>query len=440
MIIIKNFTLLLFLYLNLVTNIAATQDLESLDPSSPLVTAVRACVSETHFNLQMAEENDFPASGLYSFGRDIRNTNSVTQVSSPSYEQHLRKDQELLSGAKRKISRVEKIATKTRAKLKTNAAKKMLEKIVTESSFSLSDIEATLVQLSTNLSSNYPKDIIAIELHQRFQNASSNAFSVLINYITPEIVAGSTEEQADFKVLCKDFYKVTSIIDDCTDESLFFDAIRSHLNKCYDFIPPNTNNLIRRTTVLQHINSLGQYIIRITDDGDDLAVNDAVLELTNYYFKALQLWFVDRTHPDMRSYVFNSLSNRLVYFMDCAPNIFQFCEKHSKKEIESEFQKRSWQSWLQSSQSIWVDPKGCISVRLKTQNNQFTVGFLAENPYRLGALDEQILGDRRTEMLKGAYYKGVPLFIPASLDDQNTPYWRTPKQQLLMDNSHGNTL
>jgi len=440
MIIIKNFTLLLFLYLNLVTNIAATQDLESLDPSSPLVTAVRACVSETHFNLQMAEENDFPASGLYSFGRDIRNTNSVTQVSSPSYEQHLRKDQELLSGAKRKISRVEKIATKTRAKLKTNAAKKILEKIVTESSFSLSDIEAALVQLSINLSSNYPKDIIAIELHQRFQKASSNAISILVDYITPEIVAGSTEEQADFKVLCKDFYKVTSIIDDYTDESLFFDAIRSQLNKCYDFILPNTNNLISRATVLQRINSLGQYIIRITDDGDDLAVNDAVLELTNYYFKALQLWFVDRTHPDMRSYVFNSLSNRLVYFMDCAPNIFHFCEKHSKNEIESEFQKRSWQSWLQSSQSIWVDPKGCISVRLKTKNTQFTVGFLAENPYRLGALDTQILGDRRTEMLKSTYCKEIPLFIPASLDDQNTPYWRTPKQQLLMDDSHGNTL
>ena len=440
MIIIKKFTLLLFLYLNLITGIIATGDLGSLDSSLPLVTAVRTCESEIHLNLQMTEENDSPASEQYSFGRNVRNTSSSIQVSELSYEQHLEKDRELLNNAKRKIARVEKIATKTLTKLKTNAAKKILEKIVTESSFSLSDIETTLSQPNINLSLNYPKDIIAIELHRRFQNASGNAFKILFGYITPGIVAGSTEEQTDFKELCKAFYKVASLIDECIDESLFFDAIRSQLNKCYDFIPPDTKNLISRATVLQHINSLGQYIIGITDDGDDLAVSYGVLELTNRYFKALQLWFVDRTHPDMRSYVFNSLPNRLVYFMDCAPNIFQFCEKHSKKEIESEFQKRSWQSWLQPSQSIWVDPEGCISVRLKTKNTQFTVGFLAENPYRLGALDTQILGDRRTEMLKSTYCKEIPLFIPASLDDQNTPYWRTPKQQLLMDVSHGKTL
>ena len=94
MIIIKKFTLLLFLYLNLVTNIAATHSLENLDPSSPLVPAIRDCVSEIHLNLQMTEENDSPASEQYSFGRNVRNTSSSIQVSELSYEQHLEKDRE----------------------------------------------------------------------------------------------------------------------------------------------------------------------------------------------------------------------------------------------------------------------------------------------------------------------------------------------------------
>lgn len=418
-------------------------DLKTIDPSASLGAATTACVHEVQLALQEQEEQFTPKtdfSGLIFSGR------VHVAPPEPSAEQRFAHDQKALAGAQSVLLWVSKQIEEVRANLKTSAARKTLSAIMNEACIDISDIEGALNRWSKKLPKKYPVGAVDICLHERFQEASSKAFKILAGHITAGILHGSADEKVDLKALCAFFCTIDSILDDCFEESAVYSALRRHSIKCYDAVP--ASDFLARAAILEQINHLGEHAVRACYDGDDYAVELSVLELTEMYLAAMRLWFVDRAHPDMHAYVFDTTPWRLRYFSKHAPDLFEFCRTNSGTAIKAMFIKDKWQSWAQANQTVWVDPKGCISVRLKTDGSkEFTVGFLGENPYYRSytntlCLDWSILGDRRTEMLKFSPYKGEQFTIPAALNG-DAPYW-SPTNQVLIDSlmasAHGRTL
>lgn len=418
-------------------------DLKTIDPAASLGAATTACVREVQLALQEQEEQVTPKIDFSGF---IFSDRVHVASPKPSAEQCFAHDQKALAYAQNTLLWISKKVQEVRGNLKTGAARKTLDAIVNEARIDISDIEGALNRWSKKLPKKYPVDAVDICLHERFQEASSKAFSALAGHITAGILHGSADEKADLKALCACFCVIDSIFDDCFEESAIYSALRRHSIKCYDAVP--ASDFLARAAILEQINHLGEHAVRACYDGDDYAVELSVLELTETYLAAMRLWFVERAHPDMHAYVFDAAPWRLHYFSRYAPDLFEFCRTNSSTDIKARFVKDKWQSWHQANQTIWVDPKGCISVRLKTDGSkEFTVGFLSENPYyrsysNILCLDKSILGDRRTEMLKFSPYKGGQFTIPAALNGK-APYW-SPTNQVLIDSlmasAHGRTL
>lgn len=434
------FCLLLFFSYN---SYGSRDDLKTINPDAPLGEAASKCVREVQRAIYEQEEQGNSPVVLSGHVFD-----DVAYVSppEPSAAQCFAHDQKVLTGAQSALLWISTQIKKVRASLKTNAARKTLDSIMNEACIDISDIEGALNRWSKKLPKKYPANAVDICLHERFQKASSKAFSVLMNHITAGILYGSKDEKADLQALYACFCTIDSMLDDCFEQSAIYSALRRRSIECYDTVP--VSDFLARAAILEHINCLGEHAVRTVDGGDDYAVQSSVLELTETCLAAMRLRFVNRTHPDMQFYVFDTTPWRLRYFLKHAPDLFEFCRTNPGSTIRAQFSNDKWQNWTQGNQMIWVDPRGCISVRLKTDGSKrFTVGFLGESPYYrsyTGALclDWNILGDRRTEMLKFSPYKGEKFTIPAALNG-DTPYWR-PASQLLIDgivaSAHGKTL
>ena len=396
-------------------------DLKNTDPNQPLEASISSCIKDVQEKLWMAqsvveqEERKFIL-GCFLGGAD---------APSPRQIDHLAHDQKSLERAKDTLDWIAQIINMVRKKLKTNAARKTLDAVLVGVSVETGDIEKALNRWSKKLPKKYPVDAVDYALHDRFQDASTKAFPILLAYINPGILVGSTDEQADMKILCDYIYAVDSMLDDSCEGGRFYDALRRHFVKCYDGVPQA--DIIARSKILKYVNEFGQRALAAVDDPDDYEEQYAVVGLTKNYELAIQLGFVNKTHPDMNYYIFSKVW-RLYHFSKHAPELFDLCEQNDRKTIEGALRVGGWIVWNQAEQNIWVDPKGCISIRLKNNEKIFTVGFLAENPknakYKEG-LDTYILGDRRTEMLKFSVREGQPFIIAGSLDDANTPYWLT---------------
>ena len=421
---------------------SSTLNLETADPSAPLGAATTACIHEVLLSIQQQEEEYAPSGG---FPKSMFKKSKYTPAPKPTATQCLAHDKKALAGAQSTLAWLSEKAQKVRLRLKTSAGRKTLDAIVRAARIDLSDIENSLDEWSKKLPKKYPVDAVDTFLHYSFQKASPKALDVLWNHITAGVLVGSADEQADLETLCKSFIAINSVLDDCSEKSTLHGAFRKRFTQCYDAIPKT--DVIACAMILRHINRVGKIALKTADDGDDIAVESSVLELTEMYAEAMKLWFVDRTQPDIRAYVF-ATSWRLYHFSKYAPDLFEFCQTNFNAAINARFTKDKWKNWPQTTQTIWVDPKGCISVRLKTDGSKkFTVGFLAENPYYRSyantlCLDWNILADRRTEMLKFSPYGGVEFHIPGSLLDSETPYWG-PASQLLIDDvmtsAHGVT-
>jgi hypothetical protein len=425
------------------TSYGSRGDLKAINPDEPLGAAASNCVREVQAALCAQEE---PQDSQGAFSGVVFDDVAYVPPLKPSAAQCFAHDQQALAGAQSTLLWISEQIGKVRASLKTSAARKTLDAILDEARIDISDIERALNRWSRKLPKKYQADAVDICLHERFQKASSKAFSILMNHITAGILYGSKDEKADLQALCACFCTIDSMLDDCFEQSAIYSALRRRSIECYDAVP--ASDFLARAAILEQINRLGEHAVRTVDDGDDYAVQSSVLELTETCLAAMRLRFVNRTHPDMQLYVFDTTPWRLHYFLKHAPDLFEFCRTNAGSIINAQFSKDKWQNWTQVHQTIWVDPKGCISVRLKTDGSKrFTVGFLGESPYYRSytgtlCLDWRILGDRRTEMLKFSPYRGEQFTIPAALNG-DTPYWR-PASQLLIDgivaSAHGKTL
>ncbi len=419
-------------------------NLRNTDPSLPLEGSITSCVKEVRENLFLAQLEFEQAERKpedYSFdGCFLRVTNAPSPRPIPEPINHLEDDQKSFAAANSTLDWIAKKTNTVRKKLKTDAARKTLDSVMKECRIETGDIEKALNRWSKKLPKRYPVDAVDIALHDRFHEASSKAFSILIVHMKPEILAGSADEQADMETLCDYFCAVDSVLDDFFEERGFYGALRNKFVKCYDGVPQA--DIIARSKILKYINKFGQRALAAVDDPDDYEEQYAVVDLTKNYELAIQLGFVNKTHPDMNYYIFSKVW-RLYHFSKHAPELFDLCEQNDRKTIEGALRVGGWIVWNQAEQNIWVDPKGCISIRLKNNEKIFTVGFLAENPknakYKEG-LDTYILGDRRTEMLKFSVREGQPFIIAGSLDDANTPYWLTLnryERHARMSGAHG---
>ncbi len=418
-------------------------DLGTINPDAPLGTATTACIHEVRHNLQQLEEENRPDVGFSEF---VFSDDVYVAPPKPSALQCFTHDQKALAGAQAALLWISTKAEEAKASLKTIAARRTLDAIVKEARIDIGDIEGALSRWSKKLPKKYPIDTVDIVLRERFQKASSTAFGVLMSHVTAGILYGSVDEKADLKALCTCFCAIDSMLDDCSAQSVVYSALRQRSIECYDAVP--VSDFLARAAILEQINCLGEHAVRTADDIDDYAVELSVQGVTEMYSAAIRLWFVDRAHPDIRTYVFNTAPWRLHHFSKYAPDLFEFCQTNFSAAINARFTKDKWKNWSQGNQTIWVDPKGCISVRLKTDGSKkFTVGFLAENPYYRSytntlCLDWNILADRRTEMLKFSPYGGAQFHIPGSLLDSETPYWG-PASRLLIDDvmtsAHGKT-
>ncbi len=404
-------------------------DLKNTDPNQPLEASISSCIKDVQENLWLSQlefEQVERKPEDYSFeGCFLRATNAPSPRPIPGPIDHLAHDQKSLTVARSTLAWIMQTTNTVRKKLKTDAARKTLDSVMKECYIETDDIENALKRWSKKLPKKYPVDVVDYELHDRFQKASSKAFAVLIAHMKPGILAGTAYEQTDVESLCGYFCVIDSVLDDFFEERGFYGALQRQFVKCYDAVPKV--DVIARAKILKYVNGFGQRALSAVDDPDDYEEQYAIFALTSNYEMAIKLAFVNKAHPDMDHYVFSQVW-RLYHFSKHAQDLFDFCKKSGRKTIEDTLKVGGWIVWKQAEQNIWVDSKGCISVRLKNNKKIFTVGFLAENPknakYKEG-LDTYILGDRRTEMLKYRPIQGLPFVISGALDDGYTPYWHT---------------
>jgi hypothetical protein len=441
---------------------ANSDNLRILDPSLPLEASISSCVKEAQENLWLAQLEFEQAERKhedYSFeGCFLRATNAPSPRPIPGPIDHLAHDQKSFAVAKYTLDLIAKKTANTRKKLKTNTARKTLDAALVGASVETGDIEKALNRWSKKLPKKYLVNAVDIALHDRFQEASSKAFPILLAYIKPGILVGSTDEQADMKILCDYIYAVDSILDDSCEEGRFYDALSRHFVKCYDAVPKI--DIVARAKILKYINSFGQHALAAVDDPDDYEEQYAVVNLTKNYELAIQLGFVDRTKSTPQKFIFKNTSTfeRFDSFAKLAPSVFEFCGNQTLVVIESTLQTKGWDRWVQrgnsyihslnaqGNQVIWVDPNGSTSLRLKADSKEFTVGFLSEyiSPNALYKDYSNYLYSEQTELVKYALYENMSFFVPARhIASGRTLFWACAGETLrtaLMNKAHGKYL
>jgi hypothetical protein len=349
-------------------------------------------------------------------------------------EAHLVSDKIALDQAKKLLSRTSTEVSEVQKTLKTPAAKTVLAEMLRESTVKISDVESTLEAWSKRLPAKYPLGRVDYLLLERFRDAFSKATTVLMNHVTAGILVGSSDEQSDLETLLNYLIKIAPHFDHDFEIDAFYSAISDRYSACYDAV--SKNDVISRSKILQKVLGVSDKAFRNASDGDDFEIGYNLVDVAENYIAAVRLWFVEKTHPTVMTYVFKDQKTfeRFERFSVKAPDLFRYCKSNTQATIEAQLWKDGWSYWEQKGyQTIWVNYEGDTSLRIK-DDGEFTVGFLSENPYfSNGSLDRVYLGDRSSELVKSALVSGCAFFNPASLNDAITGFWtaRTKHLQVL---------
>lgn len=426
---------------------AHKDDLQLFDSSAPVVPVIAKSIEDAQRHIweaeAAAEAAQRPLKNMFCLSDDEES--EPISIELPA-EQYLEKDKDSLEHAKHLLNWAFKKTQKCKTALKTQAAQKAVDAILAAASIDLTDIENALKRWKKKLPKKYPKYAVESAIHERFQTSHSNASKVLFAYITPSILAGSKDEQADMQLLCEHFYKITyPLIQGIVERSMFYDGLRGHAAECHDIIP--RSDFVARAVILQAVNFFGDLAMKNADDEDSCVTSVSAFAAVQQFAKGLKLSFIDKLKKAPSQFIFadQNAFQRFENFCAKAPILFNFCTANTQSTIESKLWKSGWSYWEQKNyQTIWVDPNGCISMRIK-DDGEFIVAFLSESPYCAdGSLDRTYLGDRSAELIKYAPVRGVSFFVPASLNDAITGFWTEyTKSQIvhggkkIMDFAHG---
>lgn len=302
----------------------------------------------------------------------------------------------------------------------------------------LGKIERALNKWSQKMPKKYPEGAVDYTIHECMETAHSKALGILAQYLGTGVLFGKSYEQADAATLCSYVRDISCAYYDYHEDSGYYDWLCGIAAKYYD-LKVNKNDIVACFNALKVVGKFAEKSSETADDLDNSVSASTALEVVYDFLAGLTIVHVDRNK-------FGAAQvncPRLRYFLDTAPQLFSFCAANSLTDVEAELYSQYWASWPQANQTIWVDPKGVISVRIKT-DGRITVGFLGSNPYyNNGWLDKALLQKRETEELKltADYGSDYLLAIPAALNG-DTPFWhahqRHKHQLQLMAGAHIN--
>ena len=405
----------------------------------PLATTISHAASKA---LADANYDDAPASPPVDFSTMLNGKNKYTPRVIPRAEL-LAEDQKTLRRAQSTVAWTESSAQKCRKNLKTPAAKKALAAIVDACKMDdLSRIERALNRWSQKMPKKYPEGAVNYRIHEWMEESHNEALGILADYLSSGVLFGKSYEQADAAALCAYVRNISCAYSDFHEDSLYYGWLRGIAAAYYDK-KVNKNDVKACFDALKVVTGFAEKSSETADDLDSSASSAAAIEVVYDFRAGLKMVHVDRN----KFGAVQVSSPRLRYFLDNAPQLFNYCQTATLPNVETTLFNQNWAYWQQANQAIWIDPKGVISVRIKT-DGRITVGFLKANPYYgNGWLDQQFLGDRHTEQLKltEAYGPDYLVAIPASAPNKPfTPLWHSghqnpdPDQLRLMAWSHIN--
>jgi hypothetical protein len=371
-------------------------------------------------------DEDTTSQPTYGFSNFLNNDFTESTPPAVTPDKHLASDKKSLASAQSTVIWIKTIATKCRKNLKTDAAKKTLDAIITACSMdNLSNIEIALNKFSQKMPKKYPEGQVDCSIHEWMITAHRKTLTTLKQYLDSGVMLGKDYEQSDALALREFVRNISVAYDDCHEEASYHDWICRVAAANYD-LKINKQDIKACFEALGVVAKLAVQSSKSADDLDSCVSASAALEVVSDFQTALRITHVDRNKFGTAQVD----SPRLRSFLTKAPQMFSFCAANSLDNVETELYNNSWAYWLQTGgQTIWVDPNGIISIRVNKTQKKITVGFLKANPYQNnGWLDQTFLADRSTEQLKltAKYGSNYLVTIPASASNQIfTPFWHT---------------
>jgi hypothetical protein len=273
----------------------------------------------------------------------------------------------------------------------------------------------------------YPEGAVDYSIHEWMKTAHYKSLTILEQYLSLGVFLGKPYEQDDAAVLCAFVREISCAYYDFHEDSQYYNWLCRIAAEYYD-LKINKQDIKACFKALGVIARFANQSNETADDLDNIVSASAALEVTGDFQAALRI-----THVDINKFGVAQVSSpRLRNFLDNGPQLFNFCQTESIPNIETEFYNADWSFWQQTNQTIWVDPDGIISVRIKA-DGEITVGFLGTDPYDSnGWLNRSLLSNRTTEQLKltAAYGLDISVVIPAALNG-DTPFWNGYYPQLM---------